>query len=311
MLFLKGVNFFKKKIMHKIRYIDRSTHKLETEKVYGEKAVLLLYGNRLFSKPLLFIVTKFPLFSKFYGWMQKRKSSKKKIKPFIQRFGIDEREFENADFTSFNDFFIRKLKKSARPIDVRPEAVVAPADGRYLVYPNIEKADGFYVKGKKFTLQRFLKDDALADRYKEGGMVIARLCPVDYHRFHFPVDCKVKEARFINGMLHSVNPIALCKNIECLSENKRFVTELETKAFRTVLFIEIGAVNVGSVHQTHLPNTEQSKGAEKGFFSFGGSCIVMLFEPNTICFDQDLVEASHKKIETLVKMGSSIALANC
>jgi len=294
--------------VNQINYIDRKTGEKKSEKVYGHFFIKLLYGEGFFSSLLLRTVAHSALFSRFYGWLQRRPASRRKIRSFIEEFDVDASEFlEPIDaFSSFNDFFIRRLKPKARPLDRRDDVVTLPADARYLVFPRIDTADGFWVKAKKFSLTALLQDAKLAERYRQGALVMARLCPVDYHRFHFPCQCIPSAARLINGPLYSVSPIALKKNIEYLSENKRMVTALQTKRCGTVLFIEVGATNVGSIHQTYTPDHACDKGEEKGFFSFGGSCILLLFEPDTIQFDVDLIRNSEAKIETLGLFGQSL-----
>jgi len=296
--------------MKEIFYIDRESGEKLKEAVYGEKALLFLYNDKwfvkIFSRPILAILCRFHLFSRIYGWIQKKSFTKKKIKPFVQRFDLNEKEFVEKKFTSFNDFFTRKLVPSARPIDSRQDVAVMPADGRYLAYQNSDEIKKIFIKGERFTLSEFLKDEALSEKYSKGPIVIARLCPIDYHRFHFPFDCTPSKSKCINGKLHSVNPIALWENIKYLGENKRVVTKLKSDKFGEVLFVEIGAINVGSIHQTFSPNSHQAKGKEKGYFSFGGSCIVMLFEPGKIKIDQDILDASYQKIEVYSKMGQSL-----
>jgi len=141
-------------------------------------------------------------------------------------------------------------------------------------------------------------------------MVISRLCPTDYHRFHFPCTCIPGKAKLINGPLFSVNPLALKKHIAILSENKRVLTPLETGLFGQALYIEVGATCVGSIKQTFTPSKPHEKGEEKGYFEFGGSCTILLFQPNTIQFDQDLIDASADYIETYAKMGTSLGRAH-
>lgn len=296
----------------KIYFIDRSTGRKEEEKVYFGWAIDLLYGDhflsKLFSFSLLPLIAKIPFFSWLFGFFQKTRFSKRKVLPFIKKYGIDSSEFIKSpgEFCSFNDFFIRKLKKQSRPIMEGEKKAVLFTDARYLFYPSIKKLDGFFVKKKKFSLKRFLDDENLSKRYENGSMVIARLCPTDYHRFHFPFDCIPKEPRLINGHLFSVNPLALKKNVEIFWENKRVITELETKHFGSSLYIEIGATYVGSIHQTFEPNKQQHKGDEKGYFSFGGSCIILLFEPERIHFDNDLLNYSNQKIEVRGLLGQSL-----
>ena len=137
-------------------------------------------------------------------------------------------------------------------------------------------------------------------------MVIARLCPIDYHRFHFPFSCTPSKSTLLNGALFSVNPLALKKNIRIFSENKRSLTSLKTDKFGDVLFIEVGATCVGGIFQTYTPNQAVVKGQEKGYFSFGGSSLILLFEPGRIHFDADLIEASKKKIEIRGLLGQSM-----
>ncbi|MCI0381656.1 MAG: phosphatidylserine decarboxylase [Chlamydiae bacterium] len=298
-----------------IRYLNRQNKKVEVERVYGKFFLNLLYGNNpiswIFSLLFLGLISRISLFSKMYGKFQKSKWSRYKIGPFIRRFQIDTTEFLDpvSSFSSFNDFFIRKLKPSARSITNGNDVAILPADGRYLVFPEVQRSDGFIVKGKKFSLEELIKNETIAHKYLHGSMVIARLAPVDYHRFHFPCNCVPGNGKAINGALFSVNPIALCKNIHILTENKRVVTQLQTKNFGPVLFIEIGATYVGSIHQTYIPEEHYAKGDEKGYFSFGGSCIILLFEPFRIQFDQDLLEASQKRMEVLGKMGESLGRA--
>ncbi|MGE5196630.1 MAG: phosphatidylserine decarboxylase, partial [Anaerolineae bacterium] len=298
--------------MSDIYYIDRRTKKQEKEQVYGKVFIEILYGKNwiahLFSFLLLPLFCKISWVSKLYGKFQRSPYSRCKIKPFIDKFRIDTSEFLDSveTFHSFNDFFIRKLKPSSRPIAIGDEVAILPADGRYLVYPIIQKADGFLIKGQKFSLGKLLLNPTLAHKYEQGAMVLARLCPIDYHRFHFPADCIAETPVAIPGDLFSVNPMALKKNIEIITQNKRAMTMLHTKRFGTILYIEVGATYVGSIHQTFTPGQRFLKGQEKGYFSFGGSCLILLFEPFRIEFDQDLLDASKHKIEIRGLLGQSL-----
>ncbi|NGX34334.1 MAG: Phosphatidylserine decarboxylase proenzyme [Candidatus Anoxychlamydiales bacterium] len=288
---------------------DREKKKKIVEKVYFKTALEFLYSDNIFSKFLLFFFSKFSFLSKFYGFINSKKTSKYKIKLFIKNFNIDVGEFEKNvnDFKSFNDFFIRKLKKDCRKIDFDEDTLVFPSDGRFLAFEKISDLDHFSIKNHKFSLNEFLQDEKLTKKYSNGSMLLCRLAPEDYHRFHFPIGCTPSEAKLINGYLYSVNPIALRKNIKILSENKRMLTILKTQEFSDVLYIEIGATNVGTINQTFFPNTEYKKGEEKGYFSLGGSSIVLLFEKDKIKFDDDLIRMSKQNIETKAQFGMSFA----
>lgn len=301
--------------MSKIIYFDRLNQKKKQEKVAGKFFIDLLYEDRFLSRCISFfllpLTAKFSFFSKLYAAFQKSSLSRHKIAPFIKKFEIDSSEFLEpvTCFRSFNDFFTRRLKLEKRPIAQGEKRAILPADARYLVFPDLSLVSHFFVKGKKIDLNDFLRDKALSDKYKAASMVIARLCPVDYHRFHFPCDAVPGKPQLINGTLYSVNPIALKRNIKILSENKRVITQLSTACFGNVLYIEIGATHVGSIHQTFQANKAYIKGDEKGFFSFGGSCIVLLFEPNRIRFDQDLIAHSAQGREVLGLMGQSLGVS--
>lgn len=298
--------------VQEIVFLDRMTKKVEVEKVYGKAFLQALYGDGFFSFCLRWCflpwIACYSFSSRLYGWIQKTSFSKRKIKPFIKTYEMKVDEFLDPvdSFSSFNDFFIRKLKGESRPLAQGRDVAILPADARYLVYPNIEKADGFLVKGNKFSLRSFLQSEELERRYASGSMMIARLCPTDYHRFHFPCNCLPSEPVVFPGDLYSVNPLALKKNIEIFSKNKRVRTLLKTNNFGDVLFIEVGATNVGSIHQKFTPFEPYAKGDEKGYFSFGGSSLVLLFEPNVIQFDQDLLDASSEKMEVRGLMGQSM-----
>lgn len=286
-----------------IQVINRQSGKLETEQVYGKNAVLFAYGEAWYQKFLLTLVSRLPLFSFLYGTWQKCPWTKNKVKKFIQTYHIDASEFEKNDFTSFNDFFIRRLKPSVRPL---AKGAVIPADGRYLAFQNFEKSESLFIKGQKFSLETLFEDPALANRYQKGSLLFGRLCPTDYHRFHFPCSGVPAKSRLINGSWYSVNPFALKKNIHILTQNKRMVTKVHTKNYGTVLIVEIGATNVGSIIQTYHPDLPVQKGQEKGYFSFGASALVVLFEPGAVQFCEDLLEASRRGCEVRCLMGQPL-----
>ena len=140
--------------------------------------------------------------------------------------------------------------------------------------------------------------------------MLSRLCPLDYHRFHFPVSGTPRQTRLINGPLFSVSPIALGQNLSYLWQNKRTITEIQTETLGTVLMLEIGATCVGSIHQTYQPDTAIEKGAEKGYFAFGGSSTITLFEPGKVQLAADLLGNSAQQIETYARMGDNMGTLN-
>ncbi len=297
--------------MTTLYYIDRKTGRKEIEIFPGKCALEFLYGrsvcSSLIGTPLRHLV-KLPFISALYGLWQRCRFTKRNIAPFIKLYGIDPSEFVKTvdEFVSFNDFFCRTLRKDVRPLCHDPHIIILPADARYIVYPTIKKDNTVMVKGEQLSLCSLLGDSDLARRYHEGSLVIARLSPVDYHRFHFPCDGIPGNTRTIPGWLHSVHPIALKRNLRILTSNKRTITPIETIEFGTILFLAVGATNVGSIIHSAKPNTHLSKGDEFGMFTFGGSTIILLFEPDRIVFDTDLRKASTQEIEVRGLMGQSL-----
>jgi phosphatidylserine decarboxylase len=292
-----------------IRYLNRHTGQTETEKVYGEGFMRWTYGHPLGAITLLAFVKR-PFFSAWYGRRMDRPASAAKIAPFIDRYGLDPSEFADPpdSFRSFNEFFYRKLKPASRPVDPDENAVVFPADGRHLGFPRASEITRVFVKGQRFDLASLLGDAALADRYRDGTLVLSRLCPVDYHRFHFPVAGTPDAARTIAGPLFSVSPIALRKRLAYLWTNRRVITRLVTPRLGTVILIEVGATCVGGIHQTHSPGQPVAKGAEKGYFSFGGSSTITLFEPGRVTLASDLAAQSAQGVELYARVGTRMAL---
>ncbi len=295
--------------MKPIPYIDRTTKKICLEKVYGGKAVAFLYGGSWLGNLLKSLFSKNAFMSSFMGYFHKQPSSKKRIAPFIAEYDVDAEEFllSPEDFKSFNDFFIRQLKPEARPID-SSDAII-PADARYWFYDQVEKNSDFLIKGERLNRQDLLGDTEKAKLFENGSVAIARLCPSDYHRFHFPFDCIPSAPHLINGPLFSVNPMAIKQNVAHLTQNKRKVTYLESELFGQVAYIEIGATSVGTIQETFIPNVKALKGQEKGYFEFGGSALIILFQPNSISFSQDLLDATKQGYEIRCLMGQKMGLS--
>lgn len=293
--------------MDQIVFYDRYRKETRIELVYGDKYLRWTYGT-LAGRIALATVVKRIWFSRWYGWRMDQAGSRKKIQPFIEKYGLDPAEFVQSpeQFENFNQFFYRQLKPSARPVDPDPEVAVFPAEGRHLCIPNLASHDGLFVKGEMFDLSELVQDAELASHFANGSLLLSRLCPVDYHRFHFPVAGRAGTSRLVNGPLYSVNPIALCQNIRILSRNKRALCVLESDVWGKVVMLEIGATCVGGIQQTYAAGSDVLKGAEKGYFRFGGSSTITLFEPGRIQFDDDLLENSAIHRELYARVGDRL-----
>lgn len=294
------------KKMDTIKYIERTSGEVKTEKVPSDGVLKWLYSSPT-GKVALHLLFKRKIVSTISGWYMDSKLSAKRIPKFVSEYNINLNECELNEiqqYKTFNEFFCRKLKKSVRPIE---EGVVSPADGKILVFPHLNDVNSFFVKGSEFTLQNFLQDKILTSNYKNGTMAIIRLAPANYHRFHFPASGKASETVKIKGHYFSVSPLALQKSLKIFCENKREYCTLSTENYGDILIVDIGATMVGSIFQTYQPNSNVNKGDEKGYFAFGGSTLVLLFEKGKISFNADLIENTDKGMETSVMVGESIA----
>lgn len=294
-----------------IEVVDRRSGESFIEKVYGDDVMKVFYGH-----PAGLAVTGRLLTNRFlsniYGAYNDSAASKHKIEDFVRALDIDVSECSKdlVEYVSFNDFFARKLRADARPISRDEKAVASPGDGRLLVFPKIEETTLSYVKWAPIQLfDLFNRNQELADKYRDGSCLVLRLCPSDYHRFHFPVSGKVGITKTVPGLLHSVSPYALERGLPVYCLNKRTLCELKGNDVGSVMMMEVGAMFVGSIVQTYRAGTQVQRGDEKGYFKFGGSTCILFFEKGSIEFDRDLIANSEQGRETLVKMGERLAVA--
>ncbi len=288
-----------------ILVVDRETGETFEEAVLGEKWIRWAYQNAS-ARPVEKLLFRSSLISRLMGaWFDSR-FSKGKIAAVVDELSIDMSEATApADsYGCFNDFFIRNLRPEARPFSTDPKQVVSPADGRVLVFPELAGDVFVPVKGYPMSVRTMLP--GIADRFIGGALAIVRLCPADYHRYHFPAAGRITAAQDIPGALHSVNPIALGAGPDVFGENKRTWTLIETENLGSYCFVEVGAFGVGSIVNTRTSGAVQ-KMDEKGYFKFGGSTVVVVFEPGKVRFADDLVANSAKGRETLVKVGQPFA----
>ncbi len=294
-----------------IYYIERNSKLLKKERIPAEQWLKWLYHDP-FGNLALEAVIKRKTFSRIYGRYMKTLRSSLKIKSFINLFEIDNSQFEKSlkEYSSFNDFFVRKIKQECRPVDPDPLSIISPVDGKMLAYANLQKSLHFIAKGDDFSLPEFLNNEKLADKYINGCMFIFRLSPADYHRFHFPIDGVPDKSHVIKGKYYSVSPISIRKKIRTYYQNKREYTAINSELYGEVIMAEIGATLVGSIKQTFVPHKPYLKGDEKGYFEFGGSSVILLFKENTISIDKDLLHNTQLAYETKVRFGERIAVKN-
>lgn len=290
-----------------IRYWDPRTGTLEVEQVYGDAALRWLYGTR-FGRWLTDTVLVRRWFSRLTGAYQSSRWSRRRIASFIREFGVPMEEFEPTQYRSFNDFFARRFRDSAREFCCGDD-LPAFAEGRYLGFDRVEPGRTFPVKAEHLSAAGLLGSVERAAPFANGPLLIARLCPVDYHRFHYPDTGTTRDAWRIRGRYHSVNPVALAARSDVFVSNERQVSVLTTERFGRLAYVEVGALNVGRIVATHPADRPFARGDEKGYFLFGGSTVILLGEAGAWQVDPALAARTAEGIETRVRLGERVARA--
>ena len=290
-----------------ILYWNRAKAQKEVEQVYGEQAIELIYETKI-GQALAEAVLSRRRVSQLYGAYQASRLSAHKVEPFIRQFKIPMDDYEPGPFQNFNEFFIRKFRDGKRPFVKPAEEMGAFAEARYLAYAKIFPDQKFPVKGKSLSATALVGKPEIGKVFEGGPLLLARLCPTDYHRFHFPDAGSILESYTIHGKLHSVNPVALKYKDDIFITNERQVSILKTKNFGRLAYVEVGALCVGKIVQStdNTPNTEFERGEEKGYFLFGGSTVIVLGEPGIWKPDSDLLEQTQLGRETLVCLGERV-----
>lgn len=294
-----------------IEYFNRHSKKLEKEKVYGMKAVKWLYEST-YGKSLSRVISH-PFVSALYGAYQDHPISRRKIPQFVHDFDINLSEFapqsgrtESDPYENFNQFFIRSFREGKREFVEDDSIMPSFCEARYFGYEKISPEVKVPVKGKYLNTQDLLGRKKWQNHFEGGSLLIARLCPVDYHRFHFPDQGELVDDYSVYGPLHSVNPLALKNKADIFLTNKREVSILNTKNFGLMAFIEVGATCVGKIVQTHSKRSFL-RGEEKGYFLFGGSTVILLGERGAWKPEDEILDYTSRGIEVYSKLGFSIA----
>ena len=263
------------------------------------------------------------LLTSLFGWLAKKQLGKVStwiIQGFMKLYKIDlsEAKLENAeDYKTFNDFFARKLKEDARPIDSAVNSIVMPADGTISQFGTIQDNLLLQAKGHYYSLESLLACHSdMIKFFKNGSYATTYLSPKNYHRFHMPCDGVLREMIYVPGSLFSVSQATT----ECIpnifARNERVICLFETD-FGPMAQILVGATIVGSIEVqwegcitppregimkrwVYSGEVKLAKGQDMGCFKLG-STVITLFASNTIEFD------SHLKVGNTTRVGQKLA----
>ncbi|MGN1268987.1 MAG: phosphatidylserine decarboxylase [Candidatus Aphodocola sp.] len=257
------------------------------------------YVGRIILKPLV----KSKFISALTGKFMDSSISKFMIKPFIKSHNIKMEEYITKKYNSFNDFFIRNIKKEARLINGNKNALIAPCDSKLTCY-EITKDLKFNVKNSTYSVSSLINDENVANAFIGGYALVFRLSPEDYHHYLFCDDGIIINNYKIDGKYHSVNPIVY-DNYKVFRENTRECTLVKTNNFKNIMYVEVGALLVGKICNIKKQG-KFKKGEEKGYFMYGGSTVILLIQKDALLIDDEIIKNSSKNIETYVKCGEKI-----
>lgn len=275
-------------------YIDLQGKKVSN--ITNQDKILSFLYTSIFGRMLLKPLIQ-PQVSKLAGRYLSSAHSKWLIPKFIERNEIDMDIYEECDYSSFNDFFTRKIKPDCRPVPEDLDVLISPCDCLATVYP-IQENTTFSIKNTEYTLRSLLRSPRLAKRFRGGYAYVLRLTVEDYHRYLYSVSGKQSKNYHIDGTFHTVNPIAN-DYLPIYKENTREYTVIRSKDFGDVLQMEVGALLVGKI-SNHKQSTVVTRGEEKGFFEYGGSTIVVLTQKGRVTPRSDLLTNSKNGYETKV-----------
>lgn len=271
------------------------------ENIKDQKPLIFLYKTKI-GRIILKIIT-LPVFSKAFGLIINTKLSTIYINNFIKNNKIEMERFENTKYKSFNDFFTRKVNNQKPDKIYEQNVLISLCDAKLTAYEISDKLT-IKVKNSMYSIENLIKEK-ITEEFKGGKCLVFRLCPDDYHRYHAFDDYKIIKTKKIKGILHTVNPISY-DTYQVFTENQREVSLLKTKNFKNVYQIEVGALNVGKIKNTDKTNL--TKYEEKGYFLFGGSTIILLFQKDTIKLDKDIEKYSKQNIEVKINYGDKIGV---
>lgn len=263
------------------------------------------------------------LISRLFGYITRVPMPRAFLKKFIAwysaKYGVNAAEYDEParGFRTINEFFTRKLKEGARPIDPDPKSVVSPVDARVDQFGRINAGRLIQAKGIDYSLAELVPSDTHR-RFLDGDFITLYLSPGDYHRIHSPVAGTIEGWFHVPGKLFTVAELMVQSLPDLFCVNERLISYVSTPSGMAAV-IKVGATNVGRIslsYDTVITNTtfrsrremmygegkkkEIGRGGELGIFNLG-STVVVLFEKGMVRFDA-LVPGSK------VRMGQRIAM---
>ena len=276
--------------------VDRKNKK-ETE--YESSGLVKFLYNNLIGRIVLKLLSN-KVFANLGACFMNSSLSKFMMNKKIKEYDIDMSLFEDRKYKCYNDFFTRKLKKI--DFDNNKNSFISPCDSKLMIL-KLNDNTLFNIKGSTYSFKEIINDE-IADMFTNGYVLIFRLDVNDYHHYCYIDNGTRSDFKYIKGELHTVQPIAYDK-VKVFHRNSREWCLLHTDNFDDVVMVEVGALLVGKINN-NKDIQDFHKGEEKGYFSFGGSTIILFVKEDVVNFDEDILNNSKLGKETIVRCGEKI-----
>jgi phosphatidylserine decarboxylase len=287
---------------------DRAYDQMIVNKIYG-KGILEFLHATIIGRILMHFLFSSRISNEIITLYNYTIASTGGIRKFITKYDLDTDELEKpvAEYKTFADFFIRRLKSGARQINTSPNSVVAPCDSLiHALALNLGTDTSFNIKGATFKLADLIQDYQQAEKYIGGTMIIFYLAPYNNHHFIYPVSGDLQSIRRVGRKFFSVNSISLVNGFRPFDFNRRDLCIINTAMMGEVMMVEVGGFYAGKIIQENAVPGLKEKGDTKGYFALGGSTVVLVFEKGKIDFDKDIIDMQTKGVTTSVKQGEKI-----
>lgn len=294
------------------QYIERQTGIIKTEPLIQDKMINFIYSSAREYIPVLFNALTSARMSSLLGYINFDAPILSQItgtKSFVKKLNIDLDECADSleNLNTPRKLFERKIEYwKYRPMETGLEVVVSPADAKVLV-GSFSSTSALKLKDKFFIFEELIgsKYQNWLNIFKDGDFAIFRLTPEKYHYNHCPVSGVVTDIYSLDGAYNSCNPNAVVALITPYSKNQRIVTIIDTDVeggsqVGYIAMVEVVAMMIGDVVQCYSdikydnpqwvkPGLFVKKGQPKSLYRPGSSTDVIIFEPNRIQFETDLV----------------------
>ena len=242
--------------------------------------------------------------------------------------GIDQFEHDPDDehwgFASWNDFFTRRFKDGARPVDSPDDdkVIVSACESTpYSIKTDVQRRDRFWIKTQPYSLADMLADDESVDQFVGGTVYQAFLSATNYHRWHSPVAGTVVRAFLQEGTYYSeadsegpdaAEPQNSQGYLAHVAARAIILIEADDPVIGLMAFVAVGMSEVSSclINPDVVPGYHLGKGEELGYFQFGGSTHCLVFRPGVIAdFSLGALPQPHDPDAPLVLVRSRLATA--